>query len=91
MAARKIVEPEVVRTSYVNPAIPGKTPDRTVETPKRVYTVVGPKSVHGLAPGTAGELEITEGQALALIQGGHLVEGDATPKGSGPEDNKEES
>lgn len=86
--ARRAVQSNAERGGYSNAAIPGKTPDRTVETPKRVYTVVGPKSVHGLDPGTTGELEITEGQALALIQGGHLVEGGQTSKGAETSDTK---
>jgi len=68
------VQPTVVRKPYLERAKPQKTPDRREPMCKhKRFKVVGPKSVFGLEPNETGELCLTEGQAQALIEAGHLV------------------
>lgn len=71
--AQSAVEPPKPVEPYADRARPGRTPDRTMQKVKRTYSVVGPKAVFGLEPGTTGELTLTEGEATTLIQAGHIV------------------
>lgn len=70
----KAVEPTVERTGYTEHAVPQKTPDRSVETSKKRYRVIGTRQVYEYDPGEVVELELTEGQERTLINSGHLEE-----------------
>lgn len=69
----KAVQPPTAVDPYADTARAAKDAQRTLQAPKRAYTVVGHKYVFGLKPGETGDLELTEGQAQALIQAGHLA------------------
>jgi hypothetical protein len=58
---------------YVESAHPGRTPDRSKKVFCREYLVVGPKVVGGKKKGEVVKLTLTEGQASALIEAGHVV------------------
>lgn len=58
---------------YTEMATPGRTPDRSRKVFCREYLVVGPKKVGGKKKGEVVSLTLTEGQASALIEAGHVV------------------
>lgn len=71
--ADRAAEPTIKGEGYADMAVPQETPDRTLQKAERQYTVVGPRAVFGLEPGSTGALTLTEGEARALIEAGHLV------------------
>lgn len=79
----KAVQPPSAVDPYADAAVPAKQAQRTLQAPARAYTVVGPKNVFGLKPGETGDLELTEGQAQALIQAGHLARADDSGHSAG--------
>ncbi len=83
---RKAVQASVERSGYTTPAVPQETPDRSIQTAAKRYSVVGPHEVFGAKPGDVVELELTEGQAPALIDGGHLEEAPEDPADKKDED-----
>lgn len=70
-------------------AEPGLSHVPSDDAPSRLYEVVGPHTVFGAAPGDVVELALTDGQANALIEAGHLAL--AVVSGPSPELPKEEA
>lgn len=55
-----------------HPATRGSTPDRSVKTVTKKYTVVGPHAVSGVKTGNDVMLTLTVAQEQHLIQAGHI-------------------